>query len=154
MFLFYIFIFISTVFILFIFILCSVMIFFIREREKHLAIAIAILQFWGGFYTIFFEFKYRKAGHHRCRFLQFFFAFWRSSSLYKDDSDFQIGNWILVIFAFTFAQHRPSTSNQRQSGSNWRDWRGAGCGRNPAPARSSCSRRRHHQRRVSFFRRR
>lgn len=53
MFLFYIYIFISTVFILFIFILCSVMIFFIRERKKHLAIAITILQFWGGFYTIF-----------------------------------------------------------------------------------------------------
>jgi hypothetical protein len=57
------------------------MIFFIREREKHLAIAIAILQFWGGFYTIFLILNTGRLATTDVDFYNFFFAFWRSSSL-------------------------------------------------------------------------
>lgn len=150
MFLFYIYMFISTVFILLIFILCSVMISYnVRKAICDFDCDFDFTIFGAVFYTIFLILNTGRLATTDVDFYNFFLHFGEAARYTRTISK---SDWILVIFAFTFAQHRPSTSNQRQSGSNWRDWRGAGCGRNPAPARSSCSRRRHHQRRVSFFR--
>ena len=60
------------------------MIFFIREREKHLAIAIAILQFWGGFYTIFLILNTGRLATTDVDFYNFFLHFGEAARYLKN----------------------------------------------------------------------